>query len=105
VKRALLAAAWATPSRGPCPVPGTDAFRGIVLLGVPSFAAGLLALLDALPEGSTELMVHPGRNDPSVVGWDTYIAERAVELAALLSAPVRERLGRGDIVLTRFGAA
>ena len=105
VKRALLAAAWAAPSRGPRPVPGTEAFRGIVLLGVPSFAADLLALLDALPEGSTELMVHPGRNDPSMVGWDTYIAERAVELAALVSAPVRGRFGRGDLVLTRFGAA
>jgi len=105
VKRALLWAAWAAPSRGPRPLPGTEAFRGIVLLGVPSFEADLLDLLDALPEGSTELMVHPGRNDPSVGGWDTYIAERAVELAALLSAPVRERLGRGDIILTRFGAA
>jgi hypothetical protein len=40
-----------------------------------------------------------------VAGWDTYIAERAVELAALLSAPVRGRLARGDIVLTRFGAS
>ena len=105
VKRALLTAAWAAPSRGPRPVPGTDAFRGIVLLGVPGFEVDLLALLNALPEGSTELMVHPGTNDPSVVGWDTYIAERAVELAALLSVSVRERLGRGDLVLTRFGAA
>ena len=105
VKRALLAAAWAAPSRGPRPVPGTASFRGIVLLGVTSFEADLLALLDALPEGSTELMVHPGRNDPSVAGWDTYIAERAVELAALVSAPVRGRFGRGDLVLTRFGAA
>ena len=105
VKRALLAAAWAAPARGRRPVPGTDAFRGIVLLGVASFEADLLALLEALPEGSTELMVHPGRNDPSVGGWDTYVAERAVELAALLSVPVRERLGRGDLVLTNFGAA
>jgi hypothetical protein len=40
-----------------------------------------------------------------VMGWDTYVAERAVELAALLSTSVRERLGRGDLVLTRFGAA
>lgn len=105
VKRALLRAAWAAPARGPRPAPGTEAFRGIVLLGVPSFERDLVALLDALPEGSTELMVHPGRNDPSVAGWDTYIAERTVELAALLSAAVHERLGRGDILLTRFGAA
>jgi predicted glycoside hydrolase/deacetylase ChbG (UPF0249 family) len=104
VKRALLAAAWAAPARGPRPVPGTVSFRGIALLGVPRFEADLVALLDALPEGRTELMVHPGRNDPSVAAWDPYIAERAVELAALLSSPVRERLARGDLVLTRFGA-
>jgi predicted glycoside hydrolase/deacetylase ChbG (UPF0249 family) len=105
VKRALLHAAWAAPSRGPRPVPGAASFRGIALLGVRRFQEHLLALLDALPEGGTEVMVHPGRDDPSVAGWDPYIAERAVELAALLSAPVRERLARGDLVLTRFGAA
>jgi predicted glycoside hydrolase/deacetylase ChbG (UPF0249 family) len=104
VKRALLAAAWATPSRGPRPVPGTASFRGIALLGAPRYETDLVELLDALPEGRTELMVHPGRNDPSVAAWDPYIAERAVELAALLSARVRERLARGDLVLTRFGA-
>jgi chitin disaccharide deacetylase len=104
VKRALLWAAWAAPARGASPVPGTASFRGIALLGAPRYEADLVALLDALPEGRTELMVHPGRNDPSVAAWDPYIAERAVELAALLSAPVRERLARGDIVLTRFGA-
>jgi predicted glycoside hydrolase/deacetylase ChbG (UPF0249 family) len=104
VKRALVAAAWAVPSRGPRPIPGAASFRGMALLGVRRFQEDLLALLDALPDGSTEVMVHPGRDDPSVAGWDPYIAERAVELAALLSAPVRERLGRGDLVLTRFGS-
>lgn len=104
-KRALVAAAWAVPSRGPRPLPGAASFRGIALLGVPRFQEDLLALLDALPEGSTEVMVHPGKDDPSVAAWDPYIAGRAVELAALLSAPVRERLARGDLVLTRFGAA
>jgi predicted glycoside hydrolase/deacetylase ChbG (UPF0249 family) len=84
-------------------VPGTASFRGIALLGVPRFGSDLVELLDALPEGRTELMVHPGRDDPSVAAWDPYIAGRAVELAALLSAPVRERLARGDLALTRFG--
>lgn len=105
VKRTLLAAAWAVPSNGPRPVPGTVSFRGIALLGAPTFESDFVRLLDALPEGSTELMVHPGKNDPSVAAWDPYIAERAVELAALLSPRVRERLARGDIALTRFGAA
>ncbi|MFI5279538.1 MAG: carbohydrate deacetylase [Gemmatimonadales bacterium] len=104
MKRALLAAAWAAPSAGPRPVPGTTSFRGIALLGSPSFETDLVELLDNLPDGSTELMVHPGKNDPSVAAWDPYIAERAVELAALLSAPVQARLARADLALTRFGA-
>ncbi|MFI5214562.1 MAG: carbohydrate deacetylase [Gemmatimonadales bacterium] len=103
LKRALLAAAWAVPSGGPQPAPGTDSFRGIALLGAPSFETDLVELLDALPPGRTELMVHPGKIDPSVAAWDPYIAEREVELAALLGARVRERLARGDIALTRFG--
>ena len=103
-KRALLIASWAVPSRGARPTPGTDAFRGITLLGSETFTDDLLALIDALPEGRTELMVHPGRSDPSVAAWDPYIEGRAVELAALLSPGVRERLARGDPVLSRFGA-
>ena len=105
VKRGLVAAAWAVPAHGTAVAAGTASFRGIALLGSPTYQGDLLALLDALPEGSTELMVHPGRNDPSVAGWDTYIAQRAVELAALLSAPVRERLLGGGLALVPFGAA
>lgn len=104
-KRASLAAAWAVPSGSARPRPGTTAFRGLALLGVRRYAEDLLVLLDALPAGSTELMVHPGRDDPSVAAWDPYVAERAVELAALLSAPVRERLGRGDVRLGPIGDA
>ena len=104
-KRAFLAAAWAVPSSGVRVRPGTTAFRGLALLGVRRYAEDLLVLLDALPAGSTELMVHPGRDDPSVAAWDPYVTERAVELAALLSAPVRERVGRGDLRLVPFNAA
>jgi predicted glycoside hydrolase/deacetylase ChbG (UPF0249 family) len=103
VKRVLIAAAWALPA-GRRPAAGASSFRGLALHGDRGFQADLLALLDALPAGSTELMVHPGHDDPSVASWDPYVAQRALELAALLSAPVRERLGRGDIVLTRFAA-
>ena len=106
-KRASLAAAWVMPSAGPLPRAGTASFRGLALLGAPRYADDLLALLDALPPGSTELMVHPGRDDPTVASWDPYVAGRAVELEALLSRPVRERLGRGDLRLAPFapGAA
>jgi chitin disaccharide deacetylase len=102
-KRALIGAMWALPA-GRRHVPNAASFRGLALSGDRAFQARLLALLDALPEGTTELMVHPGHDDPSVAPWDPYIAQRALELAALLSAPVRERLGRGDLALTRCGA-
>ncbi len=98
-KRASLAAAWAVPSVGPLPRPATASFRGLALLGSPRYAADLLALLDALPPGSTEVMVHPGRVDPAVAAWDPYVEARAVELDALRSARVRERLARGDLAV------
>lgn len=37
-----------------------------------------------LPEaGEWEMMVHPGRHDPDLVGRDTYLGERVLELQAL----------------------
>jgi predicted glycoside hydrolase/deacetylase ChbG (UPF0249 family) len=67
------------------------------------FERDLLALLDALPRGCSELMVHPGhvRGHPTDV--DTYTEQRETELDALRSGAVRARLARGDIRLTHFG--
>jgi len=116
VKRLALAVAWAMPVRRPrhgerrgaagaaARAPKSVRFRGLALSGGPGFATGLRALLDALPEGTTELMVHPGRADQAVASWDSYVEEREVELEGLLSAPVRDRLRRGDFELTHFGA-
>ena len=59
--------------------------------------------LDHLEHGVTELMVHPGYVDASLEGWVSYGAGRERELAALLSAAVRDRLRRGDIELINFG--
>ncbi len=105
VKRLMLSAAWFAPLPGPRPRPGATAFRGLVLLGSRRYEAGLLETLDTLPEGSTELVVHPGRMDPDLGAWDPYIEGRVVELRALLAPAVRARLGRGDIILSRFGAS
>ena len=103
VKRAALAVAWILLGVPAGPM-GTASFRGLALRGGARFQSDLLALLDDLPEGLTELMVHPGRADPSLRLLDSYAAERADELAALLSPPVRGRLGRGDLQLVGFGA-
>ena len=59
-------------------------------------------MLDHLEPGVTELMVHPGYPDASLEGWVNYRAGRERELAALLSAAVRDRLRRGDIEMINF---
>ena len=77
-------------------------FRGIGLQGAPDVESSLLALLEALPEGATEIMLHPGYDDTVLAVQDPYRAEREREVAALCSAAVRERLSRGDLRLARF---
>lgn len=81
-----------------------DHFRGTSLFAVPNFREHLLALLDQIPAGVTELMVHPGYADDEILRWDTYTAPRERELAALTDARVRSRLAAGDFTLTTFEA-
>jgi predicted glycoside hydrolase/deacetylase ChbG (UPF0249 family) len=109
VGQVLLSAAYriaASGTGGPVPRHASH-FRGFALTGRRDFKTRLLALLDQLDPGGgvTELMVHPGYVDADLAQWARYVAGREVELAALLSADVRERLGRGDIELVDFGAA
>jgi len=80
----------------------TDHFRGVSLQGGRRFAERLRRALDTLEPGSTELMVHPGHVDDALAAQDPYTAPRAIELAELTSAGVRERLARGDIELVSF---
>ncbi len=82
----------------------TDHFRGISLQGGTHFASRLRRALDTLAPGSTELMVHPGHVDQALAAQDSYTSPRAIELAELVSAGVRERLRRGDIELVSFAA-
>jgi predicted glycoside hydrolase/deacetylase ChbG (UPF0249 family) len=77
-------------------------FRGMALQGAPDVEARLLALLDELPPGATELMLHPGYDDASLAAQDPYRAEREREVAALRAPAVRARLARGDIKLVSF---
>jgi predicted glycoside hydrolase/deacetylase ChbG (UPF0249 family) len=99
---ALRAAARVAASVRP-PSCHTDNFIGLSLQGRHHFATLLLRALNSLPRGTTELMVHPGHADASLGALDSYRTPREGELRALLSAPVRERLRRGDIRLTHFG--
>jgi predicted glycoside hydrolase/deacetylase ChbG (UPF0249 family) len=77
-------------------------FRGIALQSAPDIEYRLLRLLDHLPAAPTEIMLHPGYDDPVLAAQDPYRHEREREVAALCSAAVRERLTRGDIRLVTF---
>jgi predicted glycoside hydrolase/deacetylase ChbG (UPF0249 family) len=82
-----------------------DHFAGVALVGSARFEAELLRLLDRLPLGTTELMVHPGYVDGPLPGGDRYRAGRERELRALTAPEVLARLHRGDIDLVHFGSS
>ena len=63
----------------------------------------LLHLLDTLPSGISELMCHPGYNDPALVS-STYRRERETELALLTHPDVHKQVKRLGIELVTFGA-
>jgi predicted glycoside hydrolase/deacetylase ChbG (UPF0249 family) len=106
-KMLVLHAAWRVAERGldaagRAVVARSPAFRGIALQGAPDVGRRLLALLDRLPAGTTELMLHPGHDDAVLAAQDPYRAERERELRVLTSSVVRGRLARGDIQLVTF---
>ncbi len=104
LKKAALRMAWGVASRGAAALDRPDRFVGISLQGSRSFPARLLAVLDRLEPGTTELMVHPGYADGDLAAWDDYTAPRARELAALTLPEVRERFREGRFRLIHFGA-
>src|SRR2546422_1111402 len=104
LKKTVLRLAWAVASRGETPLRRADHFVGISLQGGRGFLRRLLAVIDHLKPGTTELMVHPGYPDGDLAGWDDYTAPRAQELAALTRPEVRERFQRGRFRLVHFGA-
>jgi predicted glycoside hydrolase/deacetylase ChbG (UPF0249 family) len=105
IKPMCLGAAWivaASSDRGD-DVRLVRQFRGLSLMHASDYEQSLLQLLDDLPPGATELMVHPGYADADLESWDDYAGPRERELAALRSAGVQARLARGDIALCHFG--
>lgn len=80
----------------------TDHFAGFSLTGYLN-AARLLELLPLLPEGSTELMVHPAFLGPELTGARTRLKRsRVVELDALTDPRVREAIATQGIVLSGY---
>ena len=107
-KMLVLHGAWRVAMRGVAAddrvlLARSPNFRGIALQGAPDVERRLLALLDRLPAGATEIMMHPGYDDAVLAEQDPYRHEREREVAALCSAAVRERISRGYLRLVHFG--
>lgn len=82
----------------------TDHFAGFQITGRWR-TAELIALLGALPEGSTELMCHPGRCGEGLRGAHTRLKEsREAELRALTAPEVRDAIARAGIELVTYRA-
>ena len=64
----------------------------------------MAAILEQLPEGSFELMCHPGYVDDQLCTISSYNVERGLELALLVDPRVREVIERRGIELTTFAA-
>ena len=80
----------------------TDYFAGFQITG-RFRTAELVELMAALPEGSTELMVHPGHCGPALQSAPTRLKEsREAELAALVAPEVRAAILRHRIELVNY---
>lgn len=102
LSKAVVFSSLGVATHGRVGAPLSETFAGMSIRGGENFEPRLLRLLDTLPSGLTELMVHPGHADPGVLRYTGYLGGRPIELAALTSRRVRERLARGDIQLTHF---
>lgn len=69
------------------------------------YLENFLAILEQLPEGTSELMCHAGLVDDELRSCgDSYIDQREKELAILLDPTVREAIQRFGIELVNFSA-
>jgi len=75
---------------------------GIAITGLLDHQA-LVSMLDCLPEGTWELVCHPGYNDADLARARTRLtASRDIELRALTSEPVRAAVARRGIELISY---
>jgi hypothetical protein len=62
----------------------------------------LTAVIDGLPGGVSELMCHPGHDDPALAG-SSYRRERELELRLLTDGVLRRRLQQAGVELVTYG--
>jgi predicted glycoside hydrolase/deacetylase ChbG (UPF0249 family) len=71
-------------------VPHPDHFEA-GFYGETATLDSLCSILDALPEGVTEVMSHPGLPDEALTATSSYNRQRGQELEALTSAAARTK--------------
>jgi hopanoid biosynthesis associated protein HpnK len=80
----------------------SDGTVGIAVTGMLD-QKRLLRILEALPEGTWELVCHPGYSDPDLQAAGTRLTQsREVELSALTSAETKKALARRQIDLISY---
>lgn len=84
-------------------VPTTDAFVES-FFGEGATLENLVAILDGLGPGVTELMCHPAHIDEALRRSSSYVDDRARELEVLTSAPAEEKVRKLDLSLGHFGS-
>jgi predicted glycoside hydrolase/deacetylase ChbG (UPF0249 family) len=80
----------------------TDGTVGIAVTGMLD-QQKLLRMLQALPEGTWELVCHPGYSDADLQAAGTRLTQsREIELSALTSVDTRKSLARHQIELISY---
>jgi len=64
----------------------------------------LHAIVDRLPDGTSELMCHPGHADAELLAGSTYARERDREVAVLCDPSIRALLDERNVTLVSFDA-
>ena len=101
---ALVATAVLRRMIGPRQSTDDVRFAGVALMRSRTFDRDVMDLVRALPEGTTELMVHPGYDSPELAAIDGYRAPRERELRALTSPRLRESIREMGVRLAPFGS-
>lgn len=83
-----------------CSFHQTDHFKGLALTDNLN-EQSLTKTLKKIQPGLTEMMCHPGYNDPSIEGFSR-LKSREAEIRALTSRSVKDTIASNDIELTTF---
>lgn len=102
LKKMMLGASW--HAWHGWHAPSLDHFFGISLQGGSHFTECLNNVVDQLPAGTSEIMVHPGFTDAALASVDGYTWQRECEIEALTSPTLRNRLDQRGIELVNFGS-